>query len=153
MSIRVFGIRHHGPGSARKLEQALAGMEPDIILIEGPPEGEGLLSWAPSPDLEPPAAMLIYRPDHFEQAAYVPFASFSPEWRAIRYATGKGIPVRFIDLPLAWQWSKPADRTSGAYSLDPMAEIAMAAGYEDGEKWWEEVIEQQAGTEDEPQSN
>ena len=31
----IFGVRHHGPGSARALLQALNALEPDIMLIEG----------------------------------------------------------------------------------------------------------------------
>ena len=34
--VRVLGIRHHGPGSARALLRALAELEPDTVLIEGP---------------------------------------------------------------------------------------------------------------------
>ena len=38
-----FGIRHHGPGCARSLLQALAQLQPDCLLVEGPPEGEALI--------------------------------------------------------------------------------------------------------------
>ena len=31
----VFGIRHHGPGSARSLQRALQALQPDTVLIEG----------------------------------------------------------------------------------------------------------------------
>ena len=49
----VFGIRHHGPGSARSLERALGELQPDAVLIEGPPEGDALLPLAS--EAEPPA--------------------------------------------------------------------------------------------------
>ena len=42
--IRIFGIRHHGPGCARSLSLALEDWQPDCILLEGPPEGESVLS-------------------------------------------------------------------------------------------------------------
>ena len=42
----VYGIRHHGPGSARSLRNALAEQEPDIVLVEGPPEADGLVALA-----------------------------------------------------------------------------------------------------------
>jgi hypothetical protein len=32
----LFGIRHHGPGSARRLVEALDALEPVAVLIEGP---------------------------------------------------------------------------------------------------------------------
>ncbi len=59
----VFGIRHHGPGSARTLERALAQLEPDTILIEGPPEADALLALASNEDMAPPVALLAYVPD------------------------------------------------------------------------------------------
>lgn len=43
MSIHLFGIRHHGPGSARSLCEALEALRPDAILIEGPPDAESVL--------------------------------------------------------------------------------------------------------------
>ena len=33
--VEVFGIRHHGPGSARSLVAALQAYQPDAVLIEG----------------------------------------------------------------------------------------------------------------------
>ncbi len=37
-AVTIFGIRHHGPGSARSLVRSLQTLQPDIILVEGPPE-------------------------------------------------------------------------------------------------------------------
>ena len=38
------------------------------------------------------------------RAVFYPFALFSPEWQAIHYgARRNGIPVRFMDLPQAYQ--------------------------------------------------
>ncbi|MDX9700748.1 MAG: DUF5682 family protein, partial [Rhodocyclaceae bacterium] len=99
MAHHVFGIRHHGPGSARSLAQALAALAPDCVLIEGPPEGEAVLPLVLDPDMRPPVALLVYAPDEPQRAVYYPFAEFSPEWQAIRHALVHGIPVRFMDLP------------------------------------------------------
>jgi hypothetical protein len=53
----IFGIRHHGPGSAASLEKALREFEPDIVLIEGPPEANPLIKYvAPGSELIPPVA-------------------------------------------------------------------------------------------------
>jgi hypothetical protein len=46
MSVHLFGIRHHGPGSARALAGALAELKPDLILVEGPPEADELVALA-----------------------------------------------------------------------------------------------------------
>jgi hypothetical protein len=100
MTVEVFGIRHHGPGSARSLVAALEGYRPDLVLIEGPPEATPLIEVAGDPDLVPPVAILAYDPGDPSRAGFYPFASFSPEWQALRYALGHGVPARFIDLPL-----------------------------------------------------
>ncbi len=39
--VRLFGIRHHGPGSAHSLVHALS-YAPDAVLIEGPPDANEL---------------------------------------------------------------------------------------------------------------
>ncbi len=98
--VRIFGIRHHGPGCARALSQALEVWEPDCLLLEGPPEGEGLFAFA-GEAMEPPVAMLLYAQDNPRQAVFYPYAAFSPEWQAARYAVGKGIALHCMDLPLA----------------------------------------------------
>src|SRR5215469_871631 len=103
MSTAVYGIRHHGPGSARSVRAALAGQHPDVVLIEGPPEADGLVALAADPEMRPPVALLGYVPGEPKKAAFWPFAVFSPEWQAIRYALGAAIPVRFCDLPAAHQ--------------------------------------------------
>ncbi len=101
MTVHFFGIRHHGPGCARSLAQALEQLRPDLILIEGPPEADDLLPLAASAEMRPPVALLIYAPAMPQHAVYYPFAEFSPEWQAIGYGQKHGVPTRFIDLPLA----------------------------------------------------
>ncbi len=98
--IRLLGIRHHGPGSARSVKQALEQIRPDLILVEGPPDADSLLTFAGSQEMEPPIALLGYQPDKPQQAIFYPFAVFSPEWQAIQYGLLNQIPVRFMDLPL-----------------------------------------------------
>lgn len=103
--IQVFGIRHHGPGSARSLLAALEALAPDIVLVEGPPDADELIAWAAHPGLQPPIALLVYNPQNLRQAAFVPFAIFSPEWQALQYSLGHSIPARFIDLPMRCQFA------------------------------------------------
>ena len=77
--ITVYGIRHHGPGSARSLRAALAEQRPDVVLIEGPPEADELAGLAAEEDMRPPVALLGYVPGEPQLAAFWPFAVFSPE--------------------------------------------------------------------------
>jgi hypothetical protein len=103
VSIHIFGVRHHGPGCARSLHQALEGLEPDIVLVEGPPDAQGVLPLLAHKAIQPPVALLIYTPADPKRAVYYPFTTFSPEWQALHYALHNGIPARFMDLPQAIQ--------------------------------------------------
>jgi hypothetical protein len=140
MTVHLLGIRHHGPGSARAVVAELTELKPDVLLIEGPPEADGLVELAAGDDMVPPVALLAYAVDDATRAGFWPFAVFSPEWQAIRYALSTGVPVRFCDLPVAHQFAaEPV--SGGGLSADPLAELASAGGYEDPERWWDDVIE------------
>ena len=148
MNTAFYGVRHHGPGSARSVAAALAGQRPDVVLIEGPPEADGLVALAADEQMRPPVALLAYVPGEARQAAFWPFAVFSPEWQAIRYALEAGVPVRFCDLPAAHQLAMAAKgpgevggQAPPQRRTDPVSELATAAGYEDPERWWEDVVE------------
>ncbi|WP_435644677.1 DUF5682 family protein [Streptomyces sp. H49] len=159
----LLGVRHHGPGSARAVRAALDAARPATVLIEGPPEADALIPLAADPGLRPPVALLAHAVDEPGRSAFWPFAAFSPEWVAVRWALEHGVPARFIDLPAAHTlaWDKETDRDEGAVQeegadpcdegggaggddqvrVDPLAVLAEAAGYDDPERWWEDVVE------------
>jgi hypothetical protein len=139
MTVDLFGIRHHGPGSARALASALRDLEPDLVLIEGPPEADKVVGLA-TEEMEPPVALLAYAVDDATTAAFWPFAEFSPEWQAIRYGLTHEVPVRFCDLPAAYTFARAGREGTGSMR-DPLAELAQAGGYDDPERWWDDVIE------------
>lgn len=101
--VHYFGIRHHGPGCARSLVRAFEQLQPDCVLVEGPPEAEGVLAALLHEQMQPPVALLSYCPDEPARAVYHPFAVFSPEWQALRWALAQHVAVSFIDLPLTHQ--------------------------------------------------
>lgn len=175
----VLGIRHHGPGSARRLLDALNRYQPDCVLIEGPPEADALLALCAEQSMQPPVALLVYSPQQHEHAAYYPFAAFSPEWQAIQYALQQKIAVRFIDLPMTHRFALDQAEAEQAQALadednsdtsriasteksisqqtpqsdhhaqliqqihyDPLRVMAEVAGYQDGEQWWEQFVEE-----------
>ncbi len=157
MSIHVFGIRHHGPGSARSLQLALDKLQPDIILVEGPADIEDMVKQVATPDLKPPVAILVYNPKDLSQASYYPFAEFSPEWIAMQYAIQHHIHLWHMDLPSGIQFNLgPDDHIRQAehdtsdldIARDPLGHMAQLAGYTDGERWWEVTFEQHEGAED-----
>jgi hypothetical protein len=99
--VHVLGVRHHGPGSARSVAEALATIRPDLVLVEGPPELEQVIPLLGDPAMVPPVAALVYVADQPRLASFYPLAGFSPEWVAMRWAASTGTPVRTIDLPAA----------------------------------------------------
>ncbi|MCX7255777.1 MAG: DUF5682 family protein [Polaromonas sp.] len=101
--VHYFGIRHHGPGCARSLLRAFDALDPDCVLVEGPPDAQAVLAALLSENMQPPVALLSYCPDEPQRAVYHPFAVFSPEWQALRWALEKQVPVSFIDLPVMHQ--------------------------------------------------
>ncbi|KPF72281.1 hypothetical protein IP88_10200 [alpha proteobacterium AAP81b] len=144
-SVAFFGIRHHGPGSARRLVEALDALAPRVVLIEGPADASDLLPLLADPDMVPPVALLTYAEDNPADASFFPFAHWSPEYQAARWAVNHGAALRFIDLPASDRLT-PADdadelAASDAVTRDPIGALAAAAGYDDGESWWSDVIE------------
>lgn len=147
MSIHILGIRHHGPGSAANVKAQLEALRPDIVLVEGPPEADAILSSVGRPELTPPVAILVYQPDNLKRSAFYPFAGFSPEWQAILYAREHHIPVRFMDLPVSNQLALEDAQREAQIRLDPIAALAKADGYDDGEQWWEQTFERRQDSE------
>ncbi|PZF74100.1 DUF5682 family protein [Taibaiella soli] len=172
--MEVLGIRHHGPGSARNVRKFLEEMKPDIVLVEGPPDADGILQWVGKEELRPPVAILVYQPDDPKHSVFYPFAEFSAEWQAILYARQNNIPVRFMDLPAMHMLAIEKQKrealnkteeqseddvissiqsvTSGKDEVfvpkkDPISYMAEAAGFDDGEHWWEMMFEQRRNNE------
>ncbi|MEW2634617.1 DUF5682 family protein [Streptomyces sp. NPDC048389] len=153
----LLGVRHHGPGSARAVRAALEAAAPAAVLIEGPPEGDALLPLAADERMRPPVALLAHATDDPGRAAFWPLAEFSPEWVAIRWALANGSVVRFIDLPATHSLamadeSRDEQRESDGEAeetadvrIDPIAVLAATAGYDDPERWWEDVVELRGG--------
>lgn len=121
--LHLLGIRHHGPGSARAVLAALDAADPAIVLIEGPPDADEMIRYAASLDMVPPVALLVHAQDDAANSSFYPFAVFSPEWQAMRWALSKGRPVRFIDLPMTHQLAERAAEKVAAEA----AAVAAAA--------------------------
>lgn len=145
--VRIFGIRHHGPGSALRLLEQLKTWQPDALLLECPADAQGALAYIGTPALQPPVAILLYDPGDVQQAVHLPLAVFSPEWQALHYADVHGIPAIAMDLP--WSIQRQLVATPGGReAADPFAVIAAAMAYPDTERWWEYFFEQVHGETD-----
>lgn len=152
--LSVFGIRHHGPGSARRLRQALEDWQPDFILLEFPADAQKELEQVARLQLEPPVALVVYDQTDIQQAYYYPFARFSPEWQALQWAAYNKVSVQAMDLPVSIQLARRKSQQSqlkivvdkapnSGIQRDPLGEIARLAGYNDREQWWELTFEQE----------
>ena len=145
----------------------LEKVKPDIVLVEGPPDADGILQWADHTELRPPVAILAFQADNLKQSVFYPFAEFSPEWQAIQYARKNNIHLRFMDLPLAHRFAieneaavkddkeeetAPEMVNNAALQhetedeiilthADPLYGLAHAAGYTDSDRWWEHMFE------------
>lgn len=165
MSIHILGIRHHGAGSARRVQQQLERLKPDLVLIEGPPEINEVLAFIGHQDLEPPVAIMVYDEAIPGHSSFYPFATYSPEWVAAAYANQHQVPVQAMDLPariklqeLANEAKKTVGEGRAKASIqgaalqdnevaevpkvvDPIQHLASIAGYESSEKWWDYLFE------------
>ncbi|MEV5984376.1 DUF5682 family protein [Streptomyces sp. NPDC052051] len=145
----LLGVRHHGPGSARAVRAALDAARPRAVLIEGPPEADALIPLVADEEMRPPVALLAHAVDEPGRSAFWPLAEFSPEWVALRWAVEHGAAATFIDLPAAHTLAREKEKEElptteegpGPVRVDPLAVLADAAGYDDPERWWEDVVE------------
>lgn len=142
--LTIFPIRHHGLGCAKALCRALADFQPDCILVEGPPEANEQLMWLNDASMKPPVALLVYALEKPEAAVFYPFAEYSPEWQALCYGVKHDIATRFFDLPLAYRLNDDAetDPIQSALAESPLDYLAEIAGFEDGETWWDAMVEE-----------
>jgi len=151
MAVKIYGIRHHGPGSARSLVAALERSQPQLVLIEGPPDAQDELAALRSDEFEPPVALVVHRVDDPRRAVFYPFAEYSPEWQALRFALRRGIEVRWCDLAWTHRFADTAEDAPAREQQerhDPLDWLARADGYTDGERWWNDRIEERGDDSD-----
>jgi hypothetical protein len=150
LDIRLAGVRHHGPGSARSVRNLLDAFQPDLVAVELPSDTADALASIARDDLIPPVALLAYAPAQPQRAAFCPLAAFSPEWVAAQWcadqaagrtnALRRTVPFVPIDLPMSRLLAiDPTSLTD--ITVDPITELANAAGDSDPERWWDAHIE------------
>lgn len=124
---------------------ALDALRPDVVLVELPADVQRALQWIGDDGLVPPVALLGHVVAEPARAAFMPLATFSPEWQAVRWANDHSTEVVAIDLPLAMMLARSTSGDDGLFDgsapRDPLRDLANAAGDTDPERWWEDVIE------------
>ncbi|WP_395293626.1 DUF5682 family protein [Kitasatospora hibisci] len=109
----LIGVRHHAPSLSAVVPALLDAVRPEVVLVELPAEFQPWLGWLADDSTRAPVA-LAAAPGGAEGGgaegsagagasglAFYPFADFSPELAALRWARRNGVEVVACDLPLA----------------------------------------------------
>ncbi|GAB2934922.1 DUF5682 family protein [Micromonospora polyrhachis] len=159
----LIGVRHHSPALAAVVPALLDTAEAEVVCIELPADFQPWLPYLSDPAARAPLALVG---SHGEDGptGFYPFADFSPELAAIRWARQRGVEVVCCDLPLTDPgWSADAiDPTAGSdptTDSDPTAGGAPVPGLRwsgyaaalsasgtgrDGDDLWDRVVEVRA---------
>ncbi|MEU2095179.1 vWA domain-containing protein [Streptomyces globisporus] len=159
----LIGVRHHAPSLAAALPALLDAADPDVLLVELPAEFQPWLGWLAHEETEAPVALAAVPaagpgagPAGERGPAFYPFADFSPELVALRWAARNGVPAVACDLSLADRaWAEGRD---GALAPVPGAASAPVPGEgdglsaalrsrltgRDGDDLWDRLVEAQA---------
>lgn len=156
----LIGVRHHAPSLAAALPALLDAAAPDVLLVELPAEFQPWLGWLAHEETEAPVALAavpaaVSGPGSAGERgpAFYPFADFSPELVALRWAARNGIPAVACDLPLADRaWAEGGPDTTAPL---PGADSAPGPGEgrglsaalrsrltgRDGDDLWDRLVE------------
>ena len=155
--MNIFGVRHLSPASAHHVLAYLERIAPKLILLEGPSDANDRIAPIAGEKVKPPIALLGYTTESPVHTVMYPFASYSPEYQAIRWAHRNACEVRFCDLPISAVISPrgekkegdSADENASDYSKIPSlfyTRTAQLAGEPDYESFWERHFEHCAAT-------
>ncbi|MDR2940070.1 MAG: DUF5682 family protein [Clostridiales bacterium] len=97
--VNFFGVRHLSPAASWHLLKLLNKLKPKCVLIEGPSDSDYLISGISREEVVPPIAILAYTADKPVSTVFYPFAEYSPEYQAMKWAASSKAEAHFIDLP------------------------------------------------------
>jgi hypothetical protein len=98
-AVTYFGVRHLSPAASFHLLKLLESKRPKCVLIEGPSDANDIIRELAAKGVEPPVAILSYTTERPVDSILYPFAEYSPEYQAVKWAVKNKAEVRFIDLP------------------------------------------------------
>ncbi|MFC9202978.1 DUF5682 family protein [[Kitasatospora] papulosa] len=149
----LIGVRHHAPSLAAALPALLDAAAPDVLLVELPAEFQPWLGWLAHEETEAPVALAAVPADGTGAAgergpAFYPFADFSPELVALRWAARNGVPAVACDLPLADRtWVRGGPDTPGPGPTPAGDGHGLSAALRsrltgrDGDDLWDRLVE------------
>ncbi|MFF9455371.1 DUF5682 family protein [Streptomyces flaveolus] len=138
----LIGVRHHAPSLAAAVPALLDGAAPDVLLVELPAEMQEWLPWLGHEETRAPVALAAAPTEGGGGPAFYPFADFSPELAAVRWAARHGVPVVACDLPLAdraWSGDRDPSPESGRRGLTRALRARLTG--RPGEDLWDRLVE------------
>jgi len=142
--VHLFPVRHHSPRASAVLEALLAEVRPALVLVEGPEDAGALIDVLVDPETRPPVAILAYRTGGTPGSSVWPFASYSPEYVALRWARQNGAACAFIDVPSGCGMGREREETAPDIESDEVPfelAAAEAVGQRSFEEMWEAYYE------------
>ncbi|MFB8138562.1 DUF5682 family protein [Streptomyces parvus] len=158
----LIGVRHHAPSLAAALPALLDAAAPDVLLVELPAEFQPWLGWLAHEETQAPVALAAVPADGpgagpagERGPAFYPFADFSPELVALRWAARSGVPAVACDLTLADRaWAEggdaPAPAPGAASAPVPGEGLGLSTALRsrltgrDGDDLWDRLVETRA---------
>ncbi|MEW1777710.1 DUF5682 family protein [Streptomyces sp. NPDC086777] len=134
------GVRHHAPSLAAAVPDLLDAAKPEVLLVELPAELQEWLPWLAHEETRAPVALAAAPADGSGGPAFYPFADFSPELAAVRWAARTGVPVVACDLPLAdrgWRVGERAVQGPGRLSEALRSRLTGRPG----DDLWDRLVE------------
>lgn len=141
----LIGVRHHAPSLAAAVPVLLDEAKPDVLLVELPAEMQQWLPWLGHEETRAPVALAAAPGSGGggQGPAFYPFADFSPELAAVRWAAGHDVPVIACDLPLGDRAWDEGRRGTAPGSGGPGIATALRARLSGraGDDLWDRLVE------------
>ncbi|MEU0900385.1 vWA domain-containing protein [Streptomyces massasporeus] len=153
----LLGVRHHSPALAGAVPALLDASGAEAVCVELPADFQPWIAHLAGPGTVAPVALAGAGAGG--RLAFHPFADFSPELAAVRWARERGVDVVCCDLPLSdprWDAdvagprgtddspAAPAETEAPAQPAEPSAfgaALVAAATGRDGDDLWDRCVE------------
>lgn len=136
----LLGVRHHSPALAAAVPALLDAAGAEVVCVELPADFQPWLVHLAAPGTVAPVALAGAREDG--RLGFHPFADFSPELAAVRWARERGAEVVCCDLPLTDPaWDAVPHAGDGAPRTVFADALAAAGTGRDGDDLWDRAVE------------
>ncbi|MFJ9422009.1 DUF5682 family protein [Streptomyces sp. NPDC101249] len=123
----LLGVRHHSPALASAVPALLDASGAEVVCVELPADFQPWIVHLAAPGTLAPVALAGAAEGG--RLGFYPFADFSPELAAVRWAREHGAQVVCCDLPMSdplWNGRLPDPAAEGPADGDPVTEISGA---------------------------